>query len=184
MAQPNIRRAVANVLLAITGARSAMPSISAGNIALADAGDGPLAPGGQDLALDLPLGLVPAAGMDLDVTLDEAPGHDLDGLRRVPHRLLPDRARIFSVGDQGKLSPGLVARLGQRQHHGVADREVDLLAVDARNQSVGLGAARLHDQLQAGNQSVRPSVAFRFRLGRFHATLGKSLGHDPGILLT
>ena len=76
----------------------------------------------------------PRLVVDLGVALDEVRRHDLDGLRRGLDRRTLGLARVFAVGDRAEEALGLGAGVSQRQHRGVADLEVDLLAVDAGEQ--------------------------------------------------
>jgi hypothetical protein len=65
------------------------------------------------------------------MTLDEAPRHGLDGFRCGPNRRALGLARIFPIDDRREKALGLAARLGKRRERGVADRNRNLLAVNA-----------------------------------------------------
>ena len=84
----------------------------------------------------------------------------------------------LAVGDRAEQALGLGAGVSQRQDRGVADLEVDLLAVDAGEQPEGFLAAGVGDELHAGNDAVGPGGATFFRrLCAFHGPLRDDLRH-------
>src|SRR4051812_727682 len=121
--------------------------------------------------------------MNFGVTLDEAPDYELDGYRCGLCGILLSLARILAIGDRGEDRLALDARVGQRQQRGIAERDRDLLAVDAWQDHVALFTTRLHEQPLTGNDPVRLAVPLLLWLCRFDGALRENLGHCPAFQL-